>query len=116
LEDRTQKKWVFDAKRAVLALGWKGISLEGITFDLVIASYLLNPSESTHDLSAISRREGFSIVSSDESIYGKGAKRKLPEVEEFTDHLVRKAYAVYQLKDNLEEQLRNNEQYELFHD
>jgi DNA polymerase I len=116
LEDRTQKKWVFDAKRAVVALGWKDISLEGITFDLVIASYLLNPSESTHDLSAISRREGFSIVSSDESIYGKGAKRKLPEVEEFADHLVRKAYAVYQLKDKLEEQLKNNEQYELFHD
>ncbi|MFK3958158.1 DNA polymerase I [Guptibacillus hwajinpoensis] len=116
LEDRSQKKWVFDAKRAVVALGWKGIALEGITFDLVIASYLLNPSESTHDLSAISRREGFSIVSSDESVYGKGAKRKLPEQDELADHLVRKAFAVFQLKETLEEQLKKNEQYELFHD
>ncbi len=116
LEDRSQKKWVFDAKRAVVALGWKGIALEGITFDLVIASYLLNPSESTHDISAISRREGFSIVSSDESVYGKGAKRKLPEQDELADHLVRKAFAVFQLKETLEEQLKKNEQYELFHD
>ena len=116
LEDRSQKKWVFDAKRAVVALGWKGIGLEGITFDLVIASYLLNPSESTHDISAISRREGFSIVSSDESVYGKGAKRKLPEQDELADHLVRKAFAVFQLKETLEEQLKKNEQYELFHD
>ena len=116
LEDSSQKKWVFDAKRAVVALGWQGVSLEGITFDLVIASYLLNPSESTHDLSAISRREGFSVVSSDEAVYGKGAKRKLPEENELADHLVRKAYAVYQLKETLEEQLRKNEQYELFHD
>ncbi|MBN8208570.1 DNA polymerase I [Bacillus sp. NTK071] len=116
LEDQSQKKWVFDAKRAVVALGWKGIALKGITFDLVIASYLLNPSESTHDLSAISRREGFSIVSSDETIYGKGAKRKIPEENELADHLVRKAYAVFQLKETLEEQLRKNEQYELFQD
>ena len=116
LEDPSQKKWVFDAKRAVVALGWQGINLSGITFDLVIASYLLNPSESTHDLSAISRREGFSVVSSDEAVYGKGAKRKLPEEEELADHLVRKAYAVYQLKETLEEQLKKNEQYELFHD
>ena len=116
LEDESQKKWVFDAKSAVVALGWKGIALKGITFDLVIASYLLNPSESTHDLSAISRREGFSIVSSDETVYGKGAKRKLPEETELADHLVRKAYAVYQLKETLEEQLRKNEQFELFQD
>ncbi|MDP4550888.1 DNA polymerase I [Alkalihalobacillus macyae] len=116
LEDESQKKWVFDAKSAVVALGWKGIALKGITFDLVIASYLLNPSESTHDLSAISRREGFSIVSSDETVYGKGAKRKLPEENELADHLVRKAYAVYQLKETLEEQLRKNEQFELFRD
>ncbi|TKD67896.1 DNA polymerase I [Pseudalkalibacillus hwajinpoensis] len=116
LEDQSQKKWVFDAKRAVVALGWKGIALKGITFDLVIASYLLNPSESTHDLSAISRREGFSIVSSDETVYGKGAKRKQPEENELADHLVRKAYAVYQLKETLEEQLRKNEQFELFQD
>ncbi|WP_347549331.1 DNA polymerase I [Pseudalkalibacillus hwajinpoensis] len=116
LEDSSKKKWVFDAKRAVVALGWKGIALKGITFDLVIASYLLNPSESTHDLSAISRREGFSIVSSDEAVYGKGAKRKLPEELELSDHLVRKSYAVYQLKETLEEQLRNNKQFELFQD
>ncbi|WP_270179550.1 DNA polymerase I [Alkalihalobacillus sp. CinArs1] len=115
LQDETKKKWVFDAKRAVVALGWKGIHLKGITFDLVIASYLLNPSESTHDLSAISKREGFSVVSSDEAIYGKGAKRAVPDEQELADHLVRKGYAVYQLKETLEEQLDKNNQIDLFH-
>lgn len=116
LQDESKKKWVFDAKRAVVALGWKGIHLKGITFDLVIASYLLNPSESTHDLSAISKREGFSVVSSDEAVYGKGAKRAVPGEEDLADHLVRKGYAVYQLKETLEEQLNKNNQIELFHD
>lgn len=116
LQDETQKKWVFDAKRAVVALGWKGIHLKGITFDLVIASYLLNPSESTHDLSAISKREGFSVVSSDETVYGKGAKQSVPGNEELADHLVRKGFAVYQLKETLEKQLDENKQIELFHD
>ncbi|WP_404800776.1 DNA polymerase I [Guptibacillus algicola] len=116
LRDESKKKWVFDAKRAVVALGWKGIHLKGITFDLVIASYLLNPSESTHDLSAISKREGFSVVSSDEAVYGKGAKRAVPGEDDLADHLVRKGYAVYQLKETLEEQLDKNNQIELFHD
>ncbi|TLS39147.1 DNA polymerase I [Pseudalkalibacillus caeni] len=111
-----KKKWVFDAKSAVVSLGWKEVPLEGVDFDLVIASYLLNPSESNHDISAIAARQGKNLVQSDEVVYGKGAKRKVPEEDVLSAHLVNKAYAIYELKDKLEEELRENNQYELFYE
>ena len=39
------RKHTFDAKRAIVALKWKGIDIHGIDFDLLIAAYLL---ESSH--------------------------------------------------------------------
>src|SRR5690606_38666297 len=51
--DASVKKWVFDAKRAVVALGWRDILLDGIEFDLQMASYLLDPSLSSDEISEI---------------------------------------------------------------
>ncbi|OEH91865.1 DNA polymerase I [Bacillus solimangrovi] len=114
VEDSSKKKIVFDAKQAIVSLKWKGITLRGVEMDLLIASYLLNPSESNHDISAIARRKGFNHVQDDELVYGKGAKRKVPDTDELAEHLVRKADSVFQLYDQLEDELKKNEQYGLF--
>ncbi|MDQ0208091.1 DNA polymerase I [Alkalicoccobacillus murimartini] len=115
-KDASKKKWVFDAKRTVVALGWQDILLEGIEFDLLIASYLLDPSVSSHAISDIASRKGLSIVEDDEKVYGKGAKQQIPEQEILSQHLGRKASAVYSLKADLEEQLDKNDQSSLFFD
>ncbi|MBP3949737.1 DNA polymerase I [Bacillus suaedae] len=112
--DETKKKWVFDAKRSVVALGWKGIMFEGVEFDLQMASYLLDPSLATHDIHEVASRQGKSIVQADEFIYGKGAKQKVPEIDKLAEHLVRKAEAVYQLKPVFEKELQENEQEKLY--
>lgn len=114
LEDPTRKKWTYDAKRAIVALGWKGIDVSGISFDVFIASYLLNPAEGRHDIAEVAKRENISIVHSDEAVYGKGAKRQIPEQSELAEHLVRKARAVLQLKQALTDRLIENEQIDLF--
>lgn len=36
-----------------VALAWKGIEVEGITFDLLLASYIVNPQNSAHDLPGV---------------------------------------------------------------
>ncbi|MGO4888678.1 DNA polymerase I [Anaerobacillus sp. MEB173] len=108
------KKAVFDAKRAIVALGWKGISIEGIDFDLLIASYLLDPSVSSHDIADIAERNGQHVVKHDEVIYGKGAKRAIPEESALAEHLVRKANALHELKNDFEQKLKENSQYTLF--
>ncbi len=113
LEDETKKKRVFDAKRTVVALKRNGIEIKGITFDMLLTSYLLNPAENNHDIPAISHRLGKTDVHFDEEVYGRGAKMKLPEEKVLAEHIVRKAIALYELQEKMEEKLKENEQYKL---
>lgn len=112
-EDESQKKAIFDAKATVVTMLRNGIKLRGISFDMLLASYLLNPSENNHDIPAIGSRFGFNDVKFDEEVYGKGAKMKVPEKEITGEHIARKARALYYVEEEMTNQLKENEQYEL---
>ncbi|MEH7246533.1 DNA polymerase I [Neobacillus niacini] len=112
-EDASKKKNVYDAKRSEVSLRRHDIHLKGVNFDTLMASYIINPTESIDDLSTIAKKYGFTIQS-DESFYGKGAKRKIPEDTLLAEHLVRKSLAMFDLKQKLEDELKTNEQYGLF--
>lgn len=115
-EDAGKKKSVYDAKRTEVALRHHGIHLKGVSFDLLMASYLANPSETIDDVASIAKRYGFSAIQSDDHFYGKGAKRKIPEDKELADHLVRKALVLYDIEEQLEAELKDNQQLELYYD
>ncbi len=115
-EDDSKQKIVYDGKKTAVALHWKGIELKGVLFDVLIAAYLLNPSENFDDVASIARKNGLTIVQSDEVVYGKGAKRAIPDKEKLSDHLVRKGQAIYDLKERLVNQLEENDQSSLFYD
>lgn len=112
-EDSKKSKIVFHAKKTLVALLRRGIHIKGITFDMLLTSYLLNPSENNHDIPAITHRTGETAVLYDEEVYGKGAKIKIPEQDALSEHVVRKTNLLFQLRDKMEEQLKNNEQFEL---
>ncbi|GAB3065109.1 DNA polymerase I [Virgibacillus ainsalahensis] len=112
-EDAGKVKYVFDAKKTLVALLNRGIHIKGITFDMLLTSYLLNPSENNHDIPAIGNRMGNTDVHFDEEVYGKGAKLKIPEQSILAEHVTRKTAVLYSLKEEMEEQLKTNEQYEL---
>lgn len=114
LQDENAKKFVFDAKQSMVSLKWKGVDLKGIDFDLLIASYLLNPAETNHEITDFAKRNGYNNINTDEAVYGKGAKRQVPAVEELADHLVRKADAIFAVKDKAIKDLEENNQYDLF--
>ncbi|WP_307151763.1 DNA polymerase I [Robertmurraya andreesenii] len=115
-EDGNKKKWVYDAKRSEVALRHHGIHLKGVEFDLLIASYLLNPSETIEDIASIAKTYGHGNVESNDAFYGKGAKRSIPDESKLSEHLVRKALTVFELKQSLEDKLKENEQFELFYE
>ncbi len=115
-EDETKKKTVYDAKRSEVSLRHHGIHLNGVTFDLLLASYLANPSETIDDIESVAKRYGFTSIQSDHAFYGKGAKRSIPEEKELAGHLVRKALVLEDLEAKLEAELKNNQQLELYHD
>lgn len=115
-EDGNKKKWVYDAKRSEVALRHHGIHLKGVEFDLLIASYLLNPSETIEDIASIAKTYGHGNVESNDAFYGKGAKRSIPDESRLSEHLVRKALTVFELRQSLEDKLKENEQFELFYE
>ncbi|RKQ29911.1 DNA polymerase I [Oceanobacillus halophilus] len=112
-KDASKEKNVFDAKKTLVSLLRYGIHMKGITFDMLLASYLLNPSENNHDIPAIANRMGKTDVLFDEEVYGKGAKQKVPEQNKLAEHVVRKAKMLYGLHDQMIEELKENEQYSL---
>ncbi|MED1203221.1 DNA polymerase I [Heyndrickxia acidicola] len=113
-EDESAIKHVYDAKRSIVALKRRGIELKGIDFDLLIASYLLNPSENVEDFTSVVSRHGFENIEKDELVYGKGAKRKLPDVQALADHIARKAEGIDQVYSRCLSELEQNEQLKLF--
>ncbi|MEK3991440.1 DNA polymerase I [Robertmurraya sp. FSL R5-0851] len=115
-ENEASKKIVYDAKRTEVSLRHHHIHLKGIEFDLLLAAYIMNPAESVDDISTTAKRYGFTSISSDEAFYGKGAKRKIPEPEQLGEHLVRKGLVLQELRDKLEQELKANEQFELYYD
>ncbi|MED4530983.1 DNA polymerase I [Metabacillus fastidiosus] len=115
-ENEENKKIVYDGKKSIASLSWKGTKLAGVSFDVLIAAYLLNPSETYDDIASIAKANGIQVVQTDEAIYGKGAKRAIPEESKLGEHLVRKALALSMLKEKLENELAENEQSQLFYD
>lgn len=113
-EDESKKKWVFDAKRAAVALRWRGIELKGAEFDVLLAAYIINPGHSYDDVASVAKEYQLHIVSADEAVYGKGAKQAVPDEKELADHLARKAKAISLLREKLLDELEENEQLELF--
>ncbi len=114
LGDEAAVKCVYDVHRAKNALAWQGIALHGVQFDVMLAGYLLDPTDSNISMAALTRRFGVIAVSDEEDVYGKGAKFKVPELERVAEFAIRKAAALQQLKGRLQEELDKSELNELY--
>lgn len=115
LADPAVKKDVFNAKAQQVALHRLGVDLQGLDFDLLLVSYLLNPNENAADLGQLAASHGDHRVRPDEEVYGKGAKRAIPTDDQvFFGHLAAKAQAVADLKAPLVKELRDHDQWPLY--
>ena len=116
LADESKKKRLVDSKTALAAFRRNGVLLDGVEFDFVLAAYIVNPAITTDDVAVLSREFGFTDVLTNEQVYGKGAKKSVPAIQELGEHVVRKAMAVWKLRSVMDAKLKENEQYELYQD
>ncbi len=116
LKDDSKKKVCTDSKATRASLARHGIDINGIDFDLLLGSYIVNPSTSSPEVAAIAKQFGYTNVQADEAVYGKGAKKALPEQELLVGHTGRKALAVWKLRSKVEEELKENQQFDLYHE
>ncbi|HLQ83582.1 MAG TPA: DNA polymerase I [Pseudogracilibacillus sp.] len=114
LEDEQEEKSIFDVKATTVALLNHDIQLKGVNFDLLLAAYIIDPAQKNEDIPSIARRLGHRYVQMDEEVYGKGAKRHVPEFEVIAEHVAKQGHALYELRDELIAGLKENEQYDLF--
>jgi len=105
LGDASAAKRMYDAHKAEVALAWQGIALKGVDFDVLLAAYLLDPTETSLELSSLASQFRASPLPADEAVFGKGAKFRIPEPAVTAEHLCRKARAVAELSPKLKEKL-----------
>src|SRR5574337_295145 len=92
-----------DLKRTMAALGRKGMALRGLGFDTMVASYLLNPNQSDHSLTAVALEHLGVVVPSKSEAEEQGdrrAKAMGPAAEE--------AHLAWQLKEVLGSRLERS--------
>ena len=114
LSDPKQEKSVHDAKQMSVILQKDGFSIEGVSFDLLLAAYLLNPNNTKEDFRVIVSSFGYDDVPYIEEVYGKGKKKKNPEKQVYQSYAIKKAIAISNLQSELTEKLKENNQWELF--
>ena len=115
LKDENKKKYGYDIKSAVIGSRWNGIDINGYTFDLSLASYVLEPAVK-EELKYVCTHFDYEGVQYDEEVFGKGAKKHIPEDDILASHIVSKAKAIYELKDVVTKELKDKNQYELYED
>lgn len=114
LEDKKIKKNVFDIKRTYVGLHRLDIDAEGLDYDMLLASYLVNNENNSNDLGEVAHLYGDYSVKTDLEVYGKGKKKAVPEDDEFFEHLAAKVVVIEKLKEPLLEKLKDHEQDDLY--
>lgn len=117
LIDNNINKITYDYKAAKVALMWRGLDFISVDFDLLLAAYLIDSHYGREEFKYIVSKFDYNYVEYDEFIYGKGAKKGLPEDSDlYMKHIVSKARATYLLKDELIKRLKDDNQYHLLTD
>jgi DNA polymerase I len=119
LEDKEIEKYGHNLKFAWRVLKNQGINLQNLSFDTLIASYLLHPENRQHNLDSISFRELNWQKINEEELMGKGKdliKLSQVPVDKITQFAGEEADCIWQLKSILEKQLQQAELQQLFQD
>lgn len=114
LEDKDIKKNVFDIKRTYVGLHRLDIKSEGLDYDMLLASYLVNNENNSNDLGEVAHLYDDYSVKTDLEVYGKGKKQAVPEDDEFFEHLAAKVAVIEKLKEPLLAKLKDHEQDDLY--
>ena len=113
LKDERYQKYVYDLKAIKVFLLWNKLDIKGTTFDLLLAAYLINSHLGKEEFKRIVSNFYYEDIQYDDTIYGKGSKKGLPEKQVYYHHIASKSKAIYALKDELLKTLKEDEQLDL---
>ncbi|HFH9572043.1 TPA: DNA polymerase I [Streptococcus pyogenes] len=103
----------YDFKRSKVLLSHLGIELVAPSYDARLANYLLSTVED-NELSTIARIFTDISLEEDDTVYGKGAKRAVPDKDVLLEHLARKVKVLLDSKSQMLDKLTAHEQLDLY--
>jgi len=116
LENPDIIKYVYDAKAIYVFFKWKGLEIKGITFDLLLSSYIINAHLGKEEFNRVVSAFDYTGIAYEDDIYGKGVKKGLPEDARHQKHIVSKAKAILDLKEKQDVLLQEKNQFHLLYD
>ena len=102
----------YDFKRGKVLLSHLGIDLPTASFDSRLAKYLLSTVEN-NNISTIARLYTDLPLETDDDVYGKGAKRAIPEKNVLLSHLAKKISVLLASEEPMRQKLSANDQLDL---
>ena len=92
-----EEKTVYDIKKIIYIAKKNNIEINGDVFDIKIANYLIDVTSKSEIDKIVFNYLG-EIISSNEEIYGKGAKRSLPTQEVLNSYIAKIAASILEVK------------------
>ncbi|MBM0827217.1 DNA polymerase I [Staphylococcus epidermidis] len=116
LEDKNTTKIVYDAKKTYVSAHRLGINIENIEFDVMLASYIIDPSRSIDDVKSVVSLYGQNYVKNNITVFGKGKKHHIPEESILNEHIASVTEAISAVTPIMKSQLEDYNQIELLKD
>lgn len=114
LVDETKAKKTFDLKKLYVALKQSGYEIKNVTYDMLLAAYLINPSYANEDLKKVANEFKVNNLEYDDGVYGAKSKAHIPDEKAYMSHALNKCLIVQDLESELIEKLKVNDQLNLF--
>lgn len=105
-------KYTYDLKKAIVILNTLGIQLNEVSFDTMIATYLLNYNVKD-DIAYVAQAFDYKIPFYDD-MYGTEKRPKKVEEEKIFEMACQKAKFIYETRENLLKQLKEEDELVLF--
>ncbi len=107
-------KYTYDYKKLYVCMKKLGINISGVCYDLLLASYLINPKYASDDFKqTISSYLDYNC-DSDDVIYGTGAKKQVPDINIYSTNAIKKAKIINLSKNEVLNKLSEFELTSLF--
>lgn len=116
LENEQTEKIVYDAKKSYVVAHRLDINIKNIEFDIMLASYIIDPSRNIDDVHSVVTNFGQHFVQQSVAVYGKGKKRQVPEDEILNHYIATIIEAISESQSIMKDYLEEYNQTDLLYD
>ena len=114
LENGTYRKKTYDYKTLYSVLKRAGIAIVGVSFDLLLAAYLLNPAYAADDFKKTVDNFHPSAIPYYDNVYGANTKMKIPDIEVYARYSADKCELIRELEAEMIAEMEKRELEGLF--